>query len=145
MLLAFFGEFGSFHVCNVVEASVHKLACFFEVPCDFRDVFVAFQVDEVRVDEGVLDVFVAEHIQKLVWFTLLCKMCHHVKHIGLAGILADEVKLDYDSLIEHFCRVNGCTKKEFEQYRDKAFEVWENRSGHDWKQDFGECAMLIKR
>ena len=71
-----------------------------------------------------------KHVQKLDGFILLCEMCHHVKHIGLAGILADEVKLDYDSLIEHFRRVNGYTKKEFEQYRDKAFEVWENRSGH---------------
>lgn len=30
----------------------------------------------------------AKHIQTLEGFILLCNMCHHVKHIGLAGILA---------------------------------------------------------
>jgi len=86
-----------------------------------------------------------KHIQKLVGFILLCKMCHHVKHIGLAGILAGEGKLDYDDLIEHFCRVNGCTEEDFEEYRDKAFEIWENRSQREWKQDFGKYGSFIKQ
>ena len=86
-----------------------------------------------------------KHIQKLLGFILLCKMCHHVKHIGLAGILADKGELDYDELIEHFCRVNNCTKRDFEEIRDKAFEVWENRSQHDWKQDFGKYEGYIKK
>src|SRR4030043_1154393 len=38
----------------------------------------------------------AEFVQKLDGFILLCEMCHHIKHIGLAGILAKEGKLDYD-------------------------------------------------
>lgn len=86
-----------------------------------------------------------KHIQKLGGFILLCKMCHHVKHIGLAGILAEEGKLDYDELTEHFCRVNGCTRQDFEECRDKAFEIWENRSKHKWKQDFGKYAGSINQ
>ena len=72
-------------------------------------------------------------------------MCHHVKHIGLAGILADKGELDYDELIEHFCGVNNCTKRDFEETRAKAFEVWENRSQYEWKQDFGKYGDFIKK
>jgi len=78
----------------------------------------------------------AEHVQKLEGFVLLCAMCHHVKHIGLAGILANEGKLDYDEVIEHFCKVNKCTKNDFEKQEKKAFDVWSKRSQYEWKQDF---------
>src|SRR3972149_3120297 len=33
------------------------------------------------------------HIQKLKGFVALCELCHWVKHIGLAGIRANERKL----------------------------------------------------
>jgi hypothetical protein len=83
------------------------------------------------------------HIQKLEGFILLCKMCHHVKHVGLAGILANEGKLDYDKVVEHFCKVNKCTGKEFKEHKAKAFEIWEKRSKHQWKQDFGKYAEFL--
>jgi len=86
-----------------------------------------------------------KHVQKLVEFILLCKMCHHVKHIGLSGILADEGKLDYGKMIEHFCRVNNCSEKEFEKHVDKAFEISRKRSRHQWKQDFGNYEEFIKK
>ena len=85
------------------------------------------------------------HIQRLEGFILLCKMCHHVKHIGLAGILASEGKLNYDDVIEHFCKVNNCSKKDFEKHEKDAFEVWHNRSKHQWKQDFGKYKEYIKQ
>lgn len=86
-----------------------------------------------------------KHIQKLEGFILLCKLCHHIKHIGLAGILASEGKLDYDEVIEHFCKVNGCTRKEFEEHETKAFDIWRRRSMHQWKQDFGKYEKFIRR
>ena len=85
------------------------------------------------------------YVQKLQGFVLLCEMCHHVKHIGLAGILADEGKLDYDDVIEHFCRVNECTKKDFEKQRSEAFDIWQKRSKCEWKQDFGKYGALVKK
>jgi len=51
-----------------------------------------------------------KHIQRLVGFIALCDMCHHVKHIGLAGILASEGKLDYEKVVEHFMKVNNCDR-----------------------------------
>jgi hypothetical protein len=87
----------------------------------------------------------AKHVQKLGGFILLCEMCHHVKHIGLAGILADEGKLDYNEVIEHFCTVNNCTEKEFEKHKTEAFDVWSKRSESEWKQDFGKYREFIKK
>jgi hypothetical protein len=84
------------------------------------------------------------HMQKLEGFILLCNMCHHVKHIGFAGILAKQGKLDYDKVIEHFCEVNNCTEKEFEKHKTEAFEIWRNRSKHEWNQDFGKYKEFIK-
>lgn len=85
------------------------------------------------------------HIQKLEGFILLCKMCHHVKHIGLAGILASEGKLDYNKVIEHFCKVNTCKREKFEEHRSRAFDMWQVRSTHQWKQDFGEYGEFIEQ
>jgi hypothetical protein len=86
-----------------------------------------------------------KHVQKLEGFILLCRMCHHVKHIGLAGILANQGKLGYDKVIEHFCKVNDCTKKEFEKHKAKAFEIWRELSEYEWNQDFGKYKEFIKQ
>ena len=86
-----------------------------------------------------------KHVQKLEGFILLCRMRHHVKHIGLAGILANQGKLGYDKVIEHFCKVNDCTKKEFEKHKAKAFEIWRERSEYEWNQDFGKYKAPIKQ
>ena len=86
-----------------------------------------------------------KHIQKLEGFVLLCKMCHHVKHVGLAGILASEGKLDYNEVVKHFCRVNKCTEKKFEKHKTRAFEIWEKRSQYRWEQDFGKHKGFIKQ
>lgn len=85
------------------------------------------------------------HIQKLEGFILLCRMCHNVKHIGLSGILASEGKLDYDEVIKHYCKVNRCTEKEFDENRTKAFDIWSKRSRHQWKQDFGKYEKFIRQ
>lgn len=83
------------------------------------------------------------HIQKLEGFVLLCKMCHHVKHIGRARMLADEGKLDYNEVVRHFCKVNDCSEKEFEKHRKEAFEIWKKRSVFEWKQDFGKYKEFV--
>jgi hypothetical protein len=84
-----------------------------------------------------------KHVQKLDGFFLLCNMCHYVKHIGLAGILANKGRLDYNKVVEHFCKVNNCTREEFEKNKAEAFETWKKRSNYEWKQDFGKYKELI--
>ena len=71
-------------------------------------------------------------------------MCHHVKHIGLTKILANEGKLDLNAVISHFCEVNGCTTKDFQEHEKEAFLIWRQRSLHPWKQDFGQYGQYLK-
>ncbi len=85
-----------------------------------------------------------KHVQKLIDFIALCDMCHHVKHIGLAGILASEGKLDYDKVIEHFMKVNNCNKNAFEKHREEAFAKWREHSEHEWHVDLGEYKDVIE-
>ena len=84
------------------------------------------------------------HIQKLVGFQLLCNLCHHVKHIGLAEILASQGKLDYNEVVNHFCKVNNCSLENFKIHDKKVTKLWEERSKHQWKQDFGSYGTYIK-
>jgi len=82
------------------------------------------------------------HIQRLEGFIALCDLCHHVKHIGLAGILAKQGRLDYEKVIEHFMKVNNCSREDFLEHRRQAFEIWSSRSRHPWNIDFGEYEYL---
>jgi len=86
-----------------------------------------------------------KHIQKLAGFIALCTMCHHVKHIGLAGILARDGKLDYEKVVEHFMVVNKCDRRTFEEHRERAFRIWEERSKHDWQIDLGDYNHIIQQ
>jgi hypothetical protein len=86
-----------------------------------------------------------KHIQRLDGFILLCEMCHHVKHIGLAEILAAEGKLDYDKVRNHFCTVNCCSEEEFQEHVNNAFKLWGIRSQYQWKQDFGQYTKFIQK
>jgi len=68
---------------------------------------------------------------------------HKVKHIGF-WCYTDEGKeqlrqagLTRDDLIKHFCEVNNCSVKDFLEYEEDMFYVWEERSKYNWKQDFG--------
>ena len=91
-----------------------------------------------------------KHIQKLSEFHHLCNLCHKIKHIGFWCHTTDgqeklaQEGLRCEDLIEHFCKVNGCTRKEFDDHEKAAFEVWEKRSLHLWKQDFGEYGQFVK-
>lgn len=79
-----------------------------------------------------------QHTQKLEGFVALCDLCHHVKHIGFAGVLAARGKLDYESVVEHFMSVNECERKTFEEHRKGAFYQWSQKSQHQWEVSFGE-------
>ena len=84
------------------------------------------------------------HVQKLVGFIALCDLCHHVKHIGLAGIMAREGKLDYETVVEHFMKVNCCDRKTFEKYMKKVFNQWKERSKSEWSVELGEYKDLVE-
>ena len=84
-----------------------------------------------------------QHIQTLTGFIALCDWCHHVKHIGLAGILAKKGELDYEQVIQHFMRVNDCDRETFLNHRAEAFAQWRERSQHEWQVELGEYKNMV--
>lgn len=83
-------------------------------------------------------------IQTLKGFQALCDKCHMIKHLGFAGIQASKGKLDMDKLIQHFCEVNNVNEDYFEEYKNKVFQQWNERSQHKWKTDLGRWKDLVK-
>ena len=75
--------------------------------------------------------------QTLTGMVALCPMCHHIKHIGLAQLLASQGKLNYASVVNHYCSINKCSRKDFEQHVDEAFRQWSARNEKTWKVDTG--------
>lgn len=84
------------------------------------------------------------HTQTLKGFIALCVMCHHVKHIGLAGILSERGELDFDAVIEHFMSVNKCKRDTFNSHYEEAFKIWRKRSSHKWKINLGKYSGIVK-
>lgn len=78
------------------------------------------------------------HVQRLKGFIALCPLCHHVKHIGLASILAQKGQLDFDSVVQHFMEVNDCDRKTFLAHMEAACDQWRERSKHNWEVDLGQ-------
>jgi len=85
-----------------------------------------------------------KRVQKLEDFTALCDLCHHVKHMGFAGILAGRGKLNIDKVIEHFLKVNNCEQETFKNHQKIAFHKWSKRSAHKWKIDWGQYKNLLR-
>jgi hypothetical protein len=82
--------------------------------------------------------------QTLEGFVALCSMCHWVKHIGLAGVLARAGQLDYQAVVRHFLAVNACDEETFEEHRAETFEVWRRRSERRWTVDLGPLTALLR-
>lgn len=86
-----------------------------------------------------------EHIQKLEGFIFLCEMCHYTKRLSRAENLAKIGSFDYNKLIEHYCKVNNTSRKEFEESRAKALEIFEKRSQYKWRRDLGKASTWKKK
>ncbi len=83
------------------------------------------------------------HVQRLAGFIALCEMCHHCKHIGLAGIRASEGTLDFEHVIAHFMLVNHCSYEDYEVHSQEAWDTWHERNTHQWVTDLGIYGNLV--
>ena len=83
------------------------------------------------------------HVQRLMDLIPLCNMCHHCKHLGYAEILGSRRPGFIDTVIEHFCRVNGVSREVFLEARGAAYRQYWERNKHTWTQDFGEYSGLV--
>lgn len=68
--------------------------------------------------------------QTLTGLVALCPDCHSVKHIGLAGKRGRGREAR-----DHLVKVNGWSREQANSYIRKSFEVWEERSRHEWTLD----------
>jgi 5-methylcytosine-specific restriction endonuclease McrA len=75
-------------------------------------------------------------IQKLIGFECICTTCHSVHHWGYSQIK----NMDMNFLLIHACKVNKCSKNEFNEHIEESFRIWEKHSCIDWGID----TLLIK-
>ncbi len=68
--------------------------------------------------------------QILTGLIALCPDCHTVKHPGLA-----EIKGRFDVVISQLMSVNDMEYWEATEYIEQAFDVWRERSKHQWELD----------
>lgn len=64
----------------------------------------------------------------LVDLISLCPDCHEVKHIGLA-----QIKGNFERALNHFIKVNRCSKQEALSHIENAFGVWRERNKTIWQ------------
>ncbi|MFN2452731.1 MAG: HNH endonuclease [Pyrinomonadaceae bacterium] len=72
----------------------------------------------------------ANRVQRLTKLSALCPSCHEVKHLGLAGIRGR-----HTHALAHLARVNKWSNADAELYVEACFELWHQRSCHEWKLD----------
>jgi hypothetical protein len=65
--------------------------------------------------------------QILKGFIALCPNCHSTKHVGLA-----QIKGYIETVIVQLMKVNTMTRQEAKNYIDESFEIWMQRSQHEW-------------
>ena len=68
--------------------------------------------------------------QTLNGFISLCPNCHKTKHVGLAQINNEE-----DIVIKQLIKINKMNINEAKDYISKSFNIWKERSKHDWSLD----------
>ena len=72
----------------------------------------------------------AAMVQRLERLVALCPDCHEVKHAGLAS-----KRGRLDAVIRHLVKVNGWTADDAALYLEAVFEIWAQRSRHQWTLD----------
>ena len=84
-----------------------------------------------------------QDIQRLKGFKAICRMCYAVEHFGISQVLAMKGYLNLNEVIKHFCKVNGVSWDDFNNYKEKEFAKCRERSSKKWKTDFGKWSELI--
>lgn len=70
------------------------------------------------------------HIQTLVGLISLCPTCHQVKHIGRA------IKIGkFYQCVKQLAQVNKWTREQIDKHIADSFEVYKERSKHEWELD----------
>jgi hypothetical protein len=71
---------------------------------------------------------------------LVCQDCSSIHHFGrFQRLVASKVitREEFERVMQHMLRVNGCTIAEWEKHGQDAQEAWQRRSKLRWKIDYG--------
>ena len=66
-----------------------------------------------------------KRIQYLVRFQCLCELCHNIKHFGRSKEVYPREYIE--ELIEHWCRVNNKTRRDFLKHEAEVHEISKKR------------------
>lgn len=72
------------------------------------------------------------HSQTLIGLIALCPECHQTKHFGLARVRGIDKQAMW-----HLCAVNGWEIDQGVDHVNRQFEIWVERSQHEWSVDLG--------
>lgn len=79
-------------------------------------------------------------VQRLVGFECCCEICHNVHHFGRSEETMGPSQIK--KLIEHWCLVNGKTKKDFLVYRQVVFERSKRRANRQYIVKVGRRILV---
>ena len=79
-------------------------------------------------------------VQQLVRLIALCPDCHEVKHLGLA-----ESRGRLQRALQHLATINGWAIIDARRYAEAVFELWAQRSNHEWSLDLSYLDRLNMR
>lgn len=102
-------SFNAMHVCEICGGVGPKW------PVECHEIWDYDDVNKIQTLKGLIS---------------LCPDCHQVKHIGLAQVMGKLRKAT-----GHLQKVNSLTLEEATNYIVKSFEIWNERSQHEWELD----------
>jgi hypothetical protein len=77
--------------------------------------------------------------QTLIDLISLCPYCHKTKHVGLA-----QINGEINIVINQLMKVNNISKDEAINYIQESFDIWKERSNHQWKLDISYIDDYLK-
>lgn len=80
--------------------------------------------------------------QTLRGIRALCFQCHEMQHLGRANVNGR-----FDQVFDRLCRMNRVLEHERAAYRAAIFDMWADRSDHEWELDLsvtGDTTLALK-
>lgn len=82
-------------------------------------------------------------IARLIGIEIACWHCHMAEHWGRLQTLAATLPRAIPDTIEHYCRVNRCTREDLEEDKKRASAEWRRLSALCWEVDWGDYADML--
>ena len=88
----------------------------------------------------------AQSIAKLIGVSLVCELCHDAEHFGRIQSLRRDGEVSdnrVNQIIGHYCRVNGVSRRQFDEDFALALEEHHRRSQFTWLIEWGSYRKCV--